>query len=294
MFDSKRSEVNPKGFYVYFHRRISDGIVFYVGKGKGDRAWQRHGRSEHWNNIFNKHGARVEIVEDEMEESDAYTLEIEAITRNSSKYLCNISTGGIGGASGCGLGAVYCSNGMVFDDSYAASEWLRGFGHTGSIGTSINACCRGARRTAYGYSWSRERHASGAVTVSNAKKPVLCSNGMRFESVKDAARWVSIETGRYSFPACISRCCWGNSGSSYGYNWEFEESGITPAHGKPERKRSHNPIKVVCSNGHVFDDISDAVIWLKSNGFPLACGSNIHKCINGKLNKTYGYKWTRN
>ena len=35
-------------FYVYIHKRQSDGIVFYVGKGRGKRAYYFHERNDHW------------------------------------------------------------------------------------------------------------------------------------------------------------------------------------------------------------------------------------------------------
>lgn len=40
-----------------------------------------------------------------------------------------------------------------------------------------------------------------------------------------------------------------------------------------------------------FDSLPDAVIWLKNNGYPKAAKSSISRCINNKLNKTYGHTW---
>lgn len=58
----------PSDFYVYLHRRATDGRVFYVGKGVSTRAWRKDKRNQHWKNIVKKHGYIVEIVQDGMQE----------------------------------------------------------------------------------------------------------------------------------------------------------------------------------------------------------------------------------
>lgn len=88
-------------YYVYIHRRESDGSIFYVGKGKRGRAKSIHGRNRHWNNVFKKHGRKVEFCQKGMSEDDAFLLEMWLIAKLKHKgiNLCNISTGG-DGASG--------------------------------------------------------------------------------------------------------------------------------------------------------------------------------------------------
>ena len=85
-------------FYVYIHRRASDNLPFYVGKGKDQRAWWRHGRSNFWNNVKNKHGFIVEIVFENLSEEDAFQCEIDTIME--FKYfgypLVNLTDGGEG------------------------------------------------------------------------------------------------------------------------------------------------------------------------------------------------------
>jgi hypothetical protein len=53
--------------YVYQHIRLDTDEVFYIGigsdtNGKYKRANKKLGRSEHWNNIVNKAGYKVEIL----------------------------------------------------------------------------------------------------------------------------------------------------------------------------------------------------------------------------------------
>ena len=55
-------------YYVYLHRRGTDNEVFYVGKGKGRRAWHTWGRNKHWRNSVDKHGFFVDIVVDDLQE----------------------------------------------------------------------------------------------------------------------------------------------------------------------------------------------------------------------------------
>lgn len=87
-----------KCFYVYIHRRCTDNEIFYVGKGKGRRAWYSSGRSSHWLNIVNKHGFSVEIIADNLSEKDSFSTETDLILkyRELSHPLCNHTDGGEG------------------------------------------------------------------------------------------------------------------------------------------------------------------------------------------------------
>ena len=65
-------------FYVYLHRRKSDGLVFYVGKGSGDRL-KRTRSYESWKAVVNEHGFTYEKYKDNLSNSEALTLERELI-----------------------------------------------------------------------------------------------------------------------------------------------------------------------------------------------------------------------
>lgn len=63
-------------FYVYVHKD-AEGVVFYVGKGAGDRAYSRD-RPPEWNEYVNKKSGgkfSVEIVRDQISEEDALQIE---------------------------------------------------------------------------------------------------------------------------------------------------------------------------------------------------------------------------
>lgn len=85
-------------FYVYLHRRKTDNKVFYVGKGKNNRAFDRTNRSRWWKSVFDKHGVTVEVVFDNLSEKDALQAEKDTILefRYFGHPLVNMTDGGEG------------------------------------------------------------------------------------------------------------------------------------------------------------------------------------------------------
>lgn len=85
-------------FYVYLHRRKTDGTIFYVGKGTAKRVTTSEGRNDYWNNIALKHGVISEILIENLTEEEALQAEIDVI--KELKYfghtLCNLTAGGEG------------------------------------------------------------------------------------------------------------------------------------------------------------------------------------------------------
>lgn len=77
-------------FYVYCHRRKTDGKCFYIGKGKDNRYKSTAGRNQHWYNIVNKHGFETEILISNITEGKAFELEAEFCKQIGYKNLCNI------------------------------------------------------------------------------------------------------------------------------------------------------------------------------------------------------------
>lgn len=89
------------GFYVYVHKRKSDAAVFYVGKGRGDRAWSNHHRNPHWWATVKKHGVDVHVESTWDNEIEAFDRERELISlhRAHGAPLCNMTDGGEGGGT---------------------------------------------------------------------------------------------------------------------------------------------------------------------------------------------------
>jgi hypothetical protein len=86
-------------FFVYIHKRATDGKIFYVGKGCRYRHKSKWARSTHWHNIVNKHGYIPEIVKSGLSEREAFELEVDLIEKYKCHGLCNRTAGGEG-ASG--------------------------------------------------------------------------------------------------------------------------------------------------------------------------------------------------
>lgn len=80
------------------HYRKSDGLPFYVGKGKKDRDGRVSGRSDWWNRIVSKHGFFYKRLVSNVSESVAFDIEKSTISllRNAGFDICNLTDGGEG------------------------------------------------------------------------------------------------------------------------------------------------------------------------------------------------------
>lgn len=95
-----------RGYYVYAHRCKATNAVFYVGKGKKDRAWSAE-RSRAWQEHVGKLAAGFEVIllHENLTENEAIDLERVEIEANGGPA----STGGrlvnwIPGEAGLGFG----------------------------------------------------------------------------------------------------------------------------------------------------------------------------------------------
>ena len=75
-------------FYVYAHIRLDKMETFYIGKGKGERAYDLE-RNEHHDNISNSCGHAVLIIKDNLTEEEAFELERDTI----EDYVFNLGYG---------------------------------------------------------------------------------------------------------------------------------------------------------------------------------------------------------
>lgn len=93
-------------YFIYQHRRLDTGEVFYIGKGtrthqkQYQRAYVTEKRSAFWTAISSKAGHSVELVADFYTESDAFEMERELIALHGRRVdggsLCNLTLGGDG------------------------------------------------------------------------------------------------------------------------------------------------------------------------------------------------------
>jgi len=94
---AKEHDPNPRRFYIYVHKRATTGEPFYYGKGTGNRAWL-HWRNKWHDNVRNKHGLIVEILYDNLLESEAKEMEVKCIAeaRERGENITNMTDGGDG------------------------------------------------------------------------------------------------------------------------------------------------------------------------------------------------------
>ena len=89
----------PIGSYVYAYLR-EDLTPYYIGKGKGPRAWKRHVRGN-GTNLLPKDNNKITILAHRLSDSEACTLEKKLILQFGRKdlgtgILRNLSDGGDG------------------------------------------------------------------------------------------------------------------------------------------------------------------------------------------------------
>lgn len=305
----KYSEVKPAGCYVYLHRKASTGDIFYVGKGQGRRGWDSgiaDRPNSKWRNFAAKHGVTIEIAQCGMSEEDAFLLEMWLIAkfRYEGIDLCNMTDGGEGNSGrewtqdqrDAASSPVWCSNGMFFKSQTAAIEWLRSIGITKAHKEGISACCRGMKRSGYGFAWwfdgdAPKEYVSRGKRISDYRKiPICCSNGMWFDSTMSAVEWLATQ-GIIAAHGNIGNACRGKLHMAYGYAWWYD--GDDP---KPEKQKGWHMVgkrnrPIMRGDGETYEAVYLAVAALKAEGFDKARQGNISSCARGERQKAYGYTW---
>lgn len=297
------AQVKPNGFYVYLHRRATTGAVFYVGKGRGRRAWGRAQRNRHWRNIASKNGVLVEILMSGMVERDAFELEIHTISkmRGCGVVLSNV-TGGGDGASGIASKRrkkVYCSNGMEFSHTQEAADWLVSIGNKNATSKIVCAAAAGLKKTIYGFAFSYTSTPKKPLISGHAakikgfggknKKKVYCSNGKSYESGSAA----SLDAfGRVGMASKIFQCCNGVRHSAGGLTWSYDPSSIPEYVDPAQRSNRAKWKRVGCENGMIFDSIKLAREWLECETGRKLSESAITQSLN-RGNKCCGYLFFR-
>lgn len=85
-------------FYTYIHTRSDTNTIFYVGKGKGRRAWLKSDRNNHWHNVVNKAGYSVAVCS--YWETEQEALEHEKFLIGCFKEMSYILTNKTDGGEG--------------------------------------------------------------------------------------------------------------------------------------------------------------------------------------------------
>jgi len=248
-------------FFVYIHRRKTNGKVFYVGKGTRYRHKATWGRSIHWWNIVNKHDYTIEIVENGMQEWWAFELECELILKYKDQGLANLTDGG-GGTSG-----------------YVCSE------------KTLNLLKQRSADPAYRENISKkakERYADPAYKLAHAERQKLV---MKNPAVREKIRQKALK--QHETPESRELCrirtliMFQNPATR-----ENSRQKAFARFDTPDKRAKHAQAKaVLCiETGLVFGTCTLAAEWLRST---LGCGDNslISKVCRGVIKTAYGYTW---
>lgn len=200
------ANANNTSYYVYLHRKKSDGKVFYVGKGRGKRSTSKSNRNKHWKNTVAKHGYTVELYATGLQEWYALELEIELI----SKY------GRIDNGTGC---LVNWTDG---------GEGASGYIHSSETLEKYSLARKGKKQDAEHIKnriskligTKRPKHVVDAM-VRASKKRIMCSNGLVFESLTQAKEWLWSIGKTKATVSGISPCANGKQNKSYGFKWNY-------------------------------------------------------------------------
>lgn len=85
-------------FYTYAHKKLSNGDIFYIGKGTGYRFKSLKSRNKFWFNVVEKHGFVPEILAywDTDAEASVHEQFLIKCFKEKGITLCNLTDGGDG------------------------------------------------------------------------------------------------------------------------------------------------------------------------------------------------------
>ena len=231
-------------FYVYIHRRKSDGLPFYVGKGSDKRAWITGNRKSYWKSVVRKHGFTVEIVSWFSDEAEAYSAEVILIEelRSHGMPIVNFQSGGdrcsgwnhrketISKMSEIKRHSKYLNHSIVYSslkESFTllcdAVDYVKHNGYPKATTSGILQALDKPNRTSYGRKWSRTGFPDHPLEVGSdrfgagSRKTVVRSDGVTYSSAAFAARSMNEIDGGKRKPQSISNTCVGRQKSAYGY-----------------------------------------------------------------------------
>ncbi len=223
-------------FYVYVHKKATDGSIFYVGKGIGKRSHDFKRRNEHWKRIANKHGVIVEIIYANLTENEAFSLEVKTISEIGIASLTNQTKGGEG------------LSGLIFTDEHRRKIGIANKGKKRSpesIARMLNARIgrklseehkRKLSQSHKGKPKTQEHinkvaqarigknHTDiGKQNIRIAKcKIVFCvETNQEFFGTYHATEWVKQKNPKAS-QAAIARACRKSTKIAYGYHWKYK------------------------------------------------------------------------
>jgi hypothetical protein len=222
-------------FYVYCHRRKTDGKCFYIGKGTGLRSETTYSRNRYWMDVVEKHGFTSHILVNNITEQKAFELESMFCKQIGYENLLNIrKENGWGGHSHSTETLKklskpvlqYDLQGNFIKEWKSASEAAVYFKKHPA---AITECCRGHRNYIYGFIWRYKNNPieqeikfvpkkSKKETLPPYYNPVnqydLQGNFIKtWNNSREASLALNLK------PGAISNCINGKYKSSGGFKW---------------------------------------------------------------------------
>lgn len=223
-------------FYVYVHKKATNGSIFYVGKGTGKRSHDFKRRNEHWKRTANKHGVIVDVIYSGLTEAEALSLEVKTISEIGRYSLVNQTNGGEG------------LSGLAFTNEHRQKISLA---HKGkkkspeSIAKMVQKLT--GRKLSYEHKQALSKSRKGKpktpehikkvaqsrigkshtdvgkqnIRMSKCKIVFCVETGEQFFGTHHATEWVKKINPKAS-QAAIARACRKPTKIAYGYHWEYK------------------------------------------------------------------------
>ncbi len=285
-------------FYVYLHRRASDGRVFYVGKGTGPRAWVWHNRNPYWCNTKEKHGLEVEIAICGISEQEAFAHEKRMIENLlfEGHPLTNLTAGGEG------------MSGYQYTD-----EHRRKLSEAGKGRTRTDAEIEKWRKSRAGWSPSddtRQKISESLTGRKRGKTPqsvrdkIAKANTGKFHSDETRAKISASKSGAPARPEDVEKRTRSRMAKGYKHSAETKAK-IGAANsvsllGKPmpdhikslltDLNTKKEPVLCV-TTGQIFHTAKAAENWCVLQGYVHAKSGRIRRICKGFGKTCYGHEW---
>lgn len=270
----------PLDFYVYVNKKASDGEIFYVGKGRGRRAWTKK-RNPFWQNVANKHGVLTEIVSSGLSEQEAFCHERKLIARFGRSRLCNFTDGGEGAS-----GYVWSEEGRQ-----KISENLRGRLCPAETRRRLSEAHQGRPKTAEQIRKQAEA-IRGRKLSDTHKAALLLSLKGRPVSDETKAKLSKSNVGKTRSVETRRRLSEAHKGKAHSIETRKKMSDVRKNRSPEEKHRIYAASRkgVSCSNGMRFTSLTEATEWAKSTRGS-ADKSTIGKAASGVRPSAYGLIW---
>lgn len=209
-----------KNYYVYIWIREDYNTIFYVGKGKNNRAKIVKGNI-HFKRIYEKVPTHYELIYTDLTEKEAFDLEKETIHKLVYEDGYSIQARAYEGKETKGRHLVNCTFG---------GEGVSGHKHTPEENAKSvrlgeqngNYGKRGELHQCYGVPKTEEHKSKIRCSNPRSKKVYCIELNESFDSARQASDKILIEHNIVVYHSAISKCCQGLR-DSCGYHKDTRE-----------------------------------------------------------------------